>query len=156
MSSLARPESSRMTLKMTFPHLKASSHQISWGRAVRQRSPVPPPWCSESVVLPGHRDIDNPTAKHLKKLWLLLSSTHWGEPGAGAGTDCRCSSCGHRWPAASFYPPPASESFPCLTTQMGTYTPHTHTGPPHTVPSVLGVMLEIAQQTWEGAVEPWL
>ena len=52
------------------------------------------------------------------------------------------------------HPPPASESFPCLTTQMGTYTPHT--GPPHTVPSVLGVMLEIAQHTWERALEPWL
>lgn len=35
-------------------------------------------------------------------------------------------------------------------------TPHTHTGPPHTVPSVLGVMLEIAQHTWERALEPWL
>lgn len=95
-----------------------------------QKSPVSPSSCSESVVLPGHLDLDNPTAKPGKQLWLLLSSTHGGGQGSSAGADCRCPRCGHHWPAASFHPPPASESFPCLRTWIGTYMSPTQSRPP--------------------------
>lgn len=152
MSSLAGPESSRMTLKMTFPDLKAFSRQINWGKSSVSEVTCPSSWCSESVVLPGYLDIDNPTAKQGKQVWLLLSSTPGGGQGSSAGTDCRCPSCGHHWPAASFHPPPAPESFPCLRRQMGTYVPNILQTTPHSPRWSSGHPGD-CKQTWEGAVD---